>query len=247
MVDFDALEREQLEGAPEALEALPVARRATDVLVSMIDGVTTPPASEKPPPSFYMREATFLLSVLAWRTARACLLVVAVGYWPESHGLKRRLSEAHARAQAVAADESGQHARDWLEGRGPSTPPRIVNKFGSADLWKVYGWGAHADAQSVHQWLSVPMPQVSETHKGLVVPPHHNPDLSNALLNEVAMECRDMAAAMAVCREPTQEAIAVNLATVHALDPDIEDLIRRYYVAADDRPDYPTVVPHPWA
>ncbi len=195
----------------------------------MVEGASTPPEPEDAPPSFYVREATLLLSVLALRTARACLLVVSAGYMPEAHGLKRRLSEVHARAQAVGQDTTGEHARQWLRNRGPSTPPKIVGKFGSADLWAVYSWGAHADAQSVQQWLTVPMPDVHEDHMGLAVPPHHDGILSNALLTEVGMECRDMAAAMAVARATTHEEVGLNVAQVKTLDPDLEALIRRYY------------------
>ncbi len=132
--EFDAAERRLLDAADDTLPALAVARRTTEVLASMIEGVTVPLEPENAPPSFFVRTATLLLSVVALRTARACMLVVATGYMPESHGLKRRLSEVHARAQAVGSDPSGQHARDWLDGRGPSTAHKIVGKFGSADL-----------------------------------------------------------------------------------------------------------------
>jgi hypothetical protein len=59
--------------------------------------------------------------------------VISFGYEPEAHGLKRRLSEASARLGAVINDPSGEHARQWLAGRGPSTPQRIVGKFGSLE------------------------------------------------------------------------------------------------------------------
>ncbi len=234
MFDLNAAERHFLTTADEALPALSTARRATECLAAMVDGASTPPEPDDAPPSFYVREATLVLSVLALRTARACLLVVSAGYMPEAHGLKRRLSEIHARAQAVAQDTTGEHARQWLQNRGPSTPHKIVGKFGSADLWEVYGWGAHADAQSAQQWLTVPMPDVHKNHRGLVVPPHHHQILSNALLTEVGMECRDMAAAMAVARATTHEEVRVNVDQVKTLDPDLETLIDRYYNRVQD-------------
>jgi hypothetical protein len=136
------------------------------------------------------------------------------------------------RAQAIAADSTGQHARDWLAGRGPSTPTKIVGKFGSATLWEVYSMSAHADSRSVHQWLSLPMPHVHEAHTGLVVVPHHEEQLSNALLTEVAMECRDLFAAQAVAREMSRERAARWQERLPKLDRDIELMIRRYYVTA---------------
>ena len=58
---------------------------------------------------------------------------------------------------------SGQHAKQWLEGKGPSTPPKIVGKFGNATLWDVYSMSAHADVRGVHQWLSVLMPEKGDS------------------------------------------------------------------------------------
>ena len=167
--------------------------------------------------------------------------MVSAGYGPEAHGLKRRLSEVHARSQAVANNKQ-PHARAWLENKGASTPPRLFSKYGSLDLWKVYSWGAHADAQSVQQWLTVPMAEVPEGYQGLLVVPHHDDHLSNALLVECAMECRDLAMGQAVGREATED--AVSEATLKAirtrqerirseLDADIEVMVQRYYSGPD--------------
>jgi hypothetical protein len=241
---FDADEQRHLAAAPQDLPALAIARRATGALAEQIDGAQTPPAPEKPTPSFYIREATLLLAVIGLRTARACVLVVSAGYSPEAHGLKRRLSEVHARAQAVVDDGSGQHARDWLENKGASTPPRIVGKYGNLDLWKLYSWGAHADAQSVQQWLTVPMPDIAGGHQGLLVVPHFDEQLSNALLVECAMECRDLAMAQAVGREgitdsitdETLNAIRARQTSIRELDSKIDVMRERYY-ARGDAPD----------
>lgn len=229
MIDFDDLEEHLRGEAADRLPVLALARRTTDVLAASIEGTSIPAAPEPTPPSYYVRAATMLLAVIGLRTARACILVVESGYWTEAQALKRRLSEVHARAQAVGTDESGQHARQWLEAKGPSTPPKIVGKFGSATLWDVYSWSAHADVRGVHQWLSVPMPEQGETHQGIVVTPEHDERLSNAMLVEVATECRDMAAAQAVARSTTAEDVQQNLAVVHELDPDCDAAIARWY------------------
>jgi len=66
------------------------------------------------------------------------------------------------------------------------------------------------------------MTDVHEHHPGLVIPPSHDaPDLSNALLAEVGTECRDMAAAMAVCRAATRDEVRAGMETVRQLDPDL--------------------------
>ncbi len=81
----------------------------------------------------------------------------------------------------------------------------------------------------MHQWLTVPTPDLGEGFKGLMVPPRHDDHLFNALLTEVGTECRDMAAAMAVARATTRAAVQAGVADVHALDADLDDLVRRYY------------------
>jgi len=234
VVNFDDLEARRRADAVGRLPVLELARRATDVLAGAIEGASIPPAPDPAPSSYYRRSATMLLAVIGLRTARACILVVESGYWPEAQALKRRLSEVHARAQAVGTDESGQHARQWLEGKGPSTPPKIVGKFGSAELWKVYSWGAHADAQSVHQWLSVPLPATGDAHQGIVVTPEHHERLSNAMLVEVATECRDIAASQAVARSRTRDDVMRNLSVVTELDAVCDAAIARWYDRVED-------------
>lgn len=132
---FDAEERRLRDTADGVLPALATARRCTEVLSEMLQGTTVPrvePGSE--PPRFWVRAATLQLAA-----RRACCVVVSSGYWPEAHGLKRRLSEVHVRAQAVAEDTSGQYARQWLEGRPPKVGP-TMSRFGSDDLWALYSW-----------------------------------------------------------------------------------------------------------
>ena len=93
--------------------------------------------------------------------------------------MKRRLSEIHARAQAVADDKSGVHARQWLEGVGPSTPRNITAKYGRLDLFDTYSASEHADARGMHWWLMVP---TEGTQRGVLVQPHRRPPFGNAIL-----------------------------------------------------------------
>ena len=194
---FDGAEAWLRATAPDELPALAIARSATEALALALDGAAVPAAEDPAPPAYYARSALLLLCTLGLRTARAALVVIASGYEPEAHGLKRRLSEIHARAQAVADDKSGAHARQWLEGVGPSTPRKITAKYGSLDLFDTYSASEHADARGMHWWLMVP---TEGTQRGVLVQPHRRPPFGNAILTEIAMETRDLVALMQVVR-----------------------------------------------
>jgi len=220
---FDDAEARLLDSAQNDLPALALAGKATAALASAIEGAAVPPRDDPAPPSYYLVAATLFLGVLGLRTSRAMMLVVSAGYAPEAHALKRRLSEAHARAQAVAGDHTGQHARQWLEGKPPSVG-KLANRFMPPELWELYSWGSHADSRSVHWWLSVPLGgQDDGPSRGLTVAPaHHDERLSNALLVECAMECRDLASAVATVR-------GGRIGDIERLDAEIGDMAERYY------------------
>lgn len=220
---FDDAEASLRATARQDLPALAIARSATEALAVALDGAAVPPAGEPPPPAYYAASALLMLSTMGLRTARAALIVIASGYEPEAHGLKRRLSEIHARAQAVADDASGQHARQWLEGRGPSTPRKITAKYGSLDLFDTYSASEHADARGMHWWLTVP---TEGEQRGLLVQPHRRPRFSNAILTEIAMETRDLVAVLEVVRNGRVD----GLDTLTAL---IDQAIAAYYPPPD--------------
>ncbi|CAA9540841.1 MAG: hypothetical protein AVDCRST_MAG91-3843 [uncultured Sphingomonadaceae bacterium] len=221
---YDAIERHRLEEAAQRLPALALAGRVTDRLAEVLTGAHIPDP-EPPDAMYYRRSAILVMAVLGLRTARACMLVVAHGYWVESHGLKRRLSEAHARLQAIVDDETGQYARQWLEGPPPGEA-KAVHKYGDRDTWGLYSWGAHADARSVHSWLSEEHPRARHALRPL---PEHHDSLSNALLVELASELRDIARALAVARSRTADEVRLNVAHIETLDPDIDEMIKRFF------------------
>ena len=196
------------------------------MLSRAIEGATIPIAPLPTPPSWYVRAATGLLAIIGLRTARSCILLVESGYWPEAQALKRRLPEVHARAQACGTDESGQHARSWIEHKAPK-PSKLMAKFGSKDAWDVYNWGAHADARSVHAWMTTDIDR--EDAQGILVMPEHDERLSNALLVEVAMECRDMAMVQGVARASSVGEVEAAKAAVKPLDDEIDAARRRWY------------------
>jgi hypothetical protein len=218
---FDDWERGLLRTSEKDLDAMALARSATEALVAALGGATVEARGDDASPGYFVRAALLLLSTMALRTARAALLVISAGYEPEAQGLKRRLSEIHVRAQAVTDDASGQHARDWLEGKGPSTPRKLAAKWGSLDVWEMYSTSEHADVRGLHWWLMVPMSGRKEGQHGLLVQPHRRPSFSNALLTEIAMECRDIANALATSR-------GGRLNGIGELDKLIEQSIQRH-------------------
>jgi hypothetical protein len=220
---FDGAEAWLSATARDELPAMIVARNSSEALAAAMNGASVPAAKDPAPPSYYASVALLQLAAIGLRTARAAMLVVAAGYEPETHALKRRLSESHARAQAVVADQSGQHAREWLEGKGPSSPLRITKKFGSAELFEMYSESAHATSTGLAWWLLVPVDdEAAET--GILLQPHRRPAFANALLTEIAMECRDFANIVVKLR-------GGELAGLDDLTTKIDDAIEKYYVA----------------
>jgi hypothetical protein len=225
--DLDTHEQAARSEAATLLAALPVAKYATEMLSSAIEGATIPAAPVPTPPSWYVRAATGLLAIIGLRTARGCILLVESAYWPEAQALKRRLSEVHARAQACGRDETGEHAHLWLEHKAPGVG-KLIHKFGNKDAWEVYNWGAHADARSVHAWMTTDIDQADA--QGILVMPEHEERLSNALLVEVGMECRDMAMVQAVARAATTADVDSANRVMKQLDNEIDAARRRWYV-----------------
>ena len=188
------------ESADQDLGAFAVTRAATGKLAEAIDGAFIPLAPEPAPPEWYLRAAILNLCVVGLRSSRACMSLIACGYEPEAQGLKRRVMEVCARIGAVLEDESGEHARLWLEGKPPSTPRKIAGKFTSLALFDLYSESAHVDGRRVLGWLAVPMPEVGPHHKGLITTPERRPAHAKVMLVELAHECRDLAVIMARSR-----------------------------------------------
>lgn len=225
---FTKAETDLLVSATEQLPALGVALLAAEALSVAIDGDSVPDGDNA---QYYLRSAIFVQSIMALRTARACCLVAGAGYAPEAHGLKRRLSEIHAWSQAICADDSGQRAREWLDGRG-GTPRKVVNRFGLLELFDVYSLSAHADARGVHTWLTE---RSDDGTNGIQVMPRRDAPLANAMLTEVAMECHDLAKVQAAARG-FAHGVPATLQGLDALQALIEEMVERYYAPAEADP-----------
>ena len=90
--------------------------------------------------------ALALMSVLAFRAARAAGLVIACGYSSEAFVQARRLSEFAGEAAAIIDDRSQQRAALWLSGR-TSKAGRLEN----VEFWKELSPSAHADVRHLHR------------------------------------------------------------------------------------------------
>ena len=207
-----------------------MARRATAALALAIDGAEFANAPEPAPPEYYLKSAVLNLSVVGLRAARGCMQLVRAGYEPEALGLKRKLLEVHARIAAVVKDTSGEHARQWRHGPGPGTPRKLATKHADQGLFDLYSRADHADARAVWAWTAVPMPEVAEHHKGLIVYPDRDAGFSNAMLVEVAHEARDLAVVMAKSRGQAVDGL-------HALDAQLAAARERWYSGSEASPE----------
>jgi hypothetical protein len=190
-LDFDAIECQLVADADAALPVLAASRGVIDILADLIEGVTVSSGRDGMSGASCVQDATVLLAVIAVRTARACLWVIAAGYVPEAHSLARRLSEIVARTEAVTSDESGQHAREWLNGKGPSTPKKVVRKHGRADVWEVFSRSTHADIEGFQSLTSIPDPDPAGPGS-IVLSPQRDARHANAIGAMIGLDCTVM-------------------------------------------------------
>lgn len=223
--EFDRAEERLRDTADEELAALGVVRQATEALSWALAQSDMPPAPEgEPLPAAHaVGTALLFLGVMAHRAVRAAMALIAVGYEPEALGLKRLLTEIHARVKTIIEDSSGQHAREWLEGRPPSTPRKLVAKHGDSEVWKLYSESAHADAAAVKSWL---LQRGADREWGIIGSPERRPEFANLVIVELAYEVRDIAVALATIRGLQPPALA-------ALNRALNDAEARYLAPED--------------
>jgi hypothetical protein len=170
--------------ARKELEALKTAHEATLLLYDTLAGLEGPD-SDWSHPRGRQKIAVGFLSTIVLRSARSAMAVISYGYVSESIGLKRRIGEALWRTEKAIDDDSGEHARRWVEGKPPSGGAR------DPMAWKVYSAGTHADIRMMG--LEV---EDFGGQKRMRVPimPERQGYLANGLLTEIAVEVLDQAA-----------------------------------------------------
>lgn len=126
-----------------------------------------------------------MMGVQSFRALRAALGIIASGYDDQAVGDVRLISELHGRARKVFEDESGEYARQWIDGRTGGSGAKVVGQ----DLWEVLSGPPHPTARATLDWTAV----ASENGPTLVVlGPERRPDLSNGTLAFIAGEIRDI-------------------------------------------------------
>ena len=185
-----------LEGALRAtvwpeVPAYGVADAASEALAWVLDraGFEASENADSRPASYWRARALMYLGVLAVRTTRAAMAVLAIGYEAESMGFKRTLMEAHSRVRKVAADASGEYARRWLQGRA-GKPAKAVGPFSPDELWEMLSHSSHADHRAIENFLAVSEPDGSTR---FLIAPERRLEVTNPTLAVFAGETRDIA------------------------------------------------------
>jgi hypothetical protein len=187
---FDRAESRMRASAREQLDMLGMFHRSTTTLGAVLEGLRVPLHAGRPNPMVDIQSAVLNLAVLALRTARGGGVLVRSGYEVEASAMLRRIGEAQARARAVLTDASGQHARDWLDGKGPSTPRKIAGKHGNLEFFDAYSDMTHATMTSLQRFVAVAL----EDGRTMVpISPLRNQQIANVMLLEFAIECRQFA------------------------------------------------------
>jgi hypothetical protein len=136
----------------------------------------------------------------------------------------RRLMEAHARLQAVTGDRSGQHAKQWLEGKGPSTPQKLVREYADPEIFSVYSESAHASYVGLKSWSIL---DVGGGAKMVLPQPYLRLGIANAMLVQTAFECRDFAALIG-------HEFTLVVPNLQRLTDDLRADAERYFAVPDD-------------
>lgn len=183
------------EAAWRELPAYALTNEATEALAWTLEraGFEAPEDQASPPASYWRAKALLYLGVLAVRTTRAAMAVVASGYEGEAMTYKRGLMEIHSRVRRVVGDSSGGYAREWLRNRA-GKPAKAVGGYAPDGLWNMLSHSSHADHRAVENFLAISQTDGSTT---LLTMPERRIDVSDATLAMCASETRDIAAAIA--------------------------------------------------
>jgi hypothetical protein len=222
--DLLASEEAMRTNAPAELEALELFHRASITLAAGLEGVDVPFHPYPAPPEVSINSAVLNLSVIAVRVARALGTVVSTGYVLEAHALKRRLSEAHARLNAVMADPSGEYARKWLADQAPRGLRELARTHGSEELYDLYSESSHAKMGALNSWLAIPVGD----RRAMPIGPMRDPGFANPMLVEAASECRDFAVVVGTVFDRT-------VPDLDRLDTDLLAAFARSFGDADAR------------
>jgi hypothetical protein len=178
-----------LRSAPAQLGALKTAGEASLALVSLIEELEGFESDDWPSAKIQMATAT--ICAMAYRTARAAMLVISAGYVPEEFPLQRRVTEAVLLVEHIVADIYGNRAKEWLEGRKPTLGKLAAGKGTVSSILNRYSIGSHIDLRAQPREAMVST-LTGERRKGLPLSGTREPELANHLLIELAISCRKL-------------------------------------------------------
>lgn len=152
-------EQELMQSAADDLPVFVLADDVSKLLVHVLEQITVDASQQDRNPHDLRRHALWFMTIITLRAMRSAMLVLAIGYEEQSVGFQRLIDELHNRAQQICADESGDVARRWLDGKSA-------------------GKGAKLAGQEFWELLSGPVTQTSRPTRSLCASPAAIPTAS---------------------------------------------------------------------
>lgn len=214
-------ERELFESAGRDLPALTLASITCRLLADLIPRVRNNATSDDRSPGELRVHALWFMTILGFRSLRAAMNCIAIGYEDQSVGHQRLIDELRNRAVQVRRDESGNIAKLWLQG----IPTGSASKLAGQEHWELLSGPVHANSRAVFDWIAITQ---DDENASIQVGPERRPEIANATLTMMAGEVRDLAEIL------TAEAgIKVDL---EELDASIVAAQKRFIPDTDERP-----------
>jgi hypothetical protein len=212
---------EQLRGTAGAdLPVLALADEVTRLMLEVVQRISIDAGRKDRTAADYRLHALWFMTIIAMRAFRAAMQAFRSGYEEQAVGYQRLIEELHGRAQQVRADQSGEIARNWLDGRNIGGKGA---KLAGRELWDFLSGPVHANVRAVLDWIAVSQPDGSAR---IVVGPERRAEVANAALAFMAGEGRDLASMLAA-----EAAFALDLA---ALDARLSDAHERWIPDQDE-------------
>jgi hypothetical protein len=186
-------EREMRDNAASELPTLQLVDEACRTLAEVI--AHTPVAAGKTDrtPADFQHHALWFMGVITFRAVRAAIQAIGAGYEDQAVGYQRLIDETHNRAQKVARDQSGEYARNWLDGK----PAGSGAKLAGQEFWEFLSGPVHSNVRAVLDWLAI---SGADGNTKVVLGPERRPEVSNPMLVYIAGEARDIANLLALSR-----------------------------------------------
>ncbi|HEY4896296.1 MAG TPA: hypothetical protein VII01_09415, partial [Solirubrobacteraceae bacterium] len=168
-------ERESWTRAGSQLEALEVADDASRLLAELVQRVTIDATEDERGRDELARHALWFMAIITFRALRAAIHMFAIGYEDQAIGFQRLIDELHNRAEAIDADESGDQARAWLDGKNVGSGAKLAGQ----QFWEFLSGPVHANVRAVQDWLAVTQPDGSAR---VTIGPERRPEMADPAL-----------------------------------------------------------------